>query len=102
MNPFVQMLLTIIITLVGSSGFWMFVQNRRDKKSATSQMILGLGHDKIIELGEKYVERGWVTMDEYENLSKYLYKPYKQMGGNGAAERIMNEVDQLPIKPNRV
>ena len=33
----------------------------------------------------------------YENLSKYLYSPYKKLGGNGSAERVMRQVDQLPI-----
>ena len=45
-----------------------------------------------------YIERGWITQDEYENLNDYLYKPYFKMGGNGAAKRIMQEVDNLPIR----
>jgi hypothetical protein len=61
-------------------------------------MILGLGHDKIIYLGKEYIARGWITSDEYENLHDYLYMPYKNMGGNGSAERIMEEVKKLPIK----
>ena len=39
-------------------------------------------------------------MDEYDNLKNYLYEPYKKLGGNGTAERVMDEVDKLPIKPN--
>ena len=35
---------------------------------------------------------------EYDNLYNYLYKPYKSLGGNGSAERIMEEVKKLPIK----
>jgi hypothetical protein len=61
-------------------------------------MILGLGHDKILSLGKEYIARGWITADEYENLHDYLYIPYKNMGGNGSAERIMEEVKKLPIK----
>jgi hypothetical protein len=36
-------------------------------------------------------------MDEYEELLKYYYEPYKELGGNGTAEQIMNRVRQLPI-----
>jgi hypothetical protein len=62
-----------------------------------TQMLIGLAHDRIIYLGMVYIERGYITQDEYENLYEYLYKPYKKLGGNGSAKRIMTEVDQLAI-----
>lgn len=46
---------------------------------------------------DTYIERGWITQDEYENLNDYLYKPYEKMGGNGSAQKIMLEVNKLPI-----
>lgn len=61
-------------------------------------MLIGLAHDRIIYLGLKYIERGWITKDEYENLIDYLYVPYDKLGGNGSAQRIINEVKKLPIK----
>lgn len=61
-------------------------------------MLIGLGHDRIVNLGKMYIERGYITLDEYENLYEYLYKPYEKMGGNGSAKRIMDEVKQLRIK----
>ena len=62
-----------------------------------TQMLIGLAHDRIIYLGMVYIERGYITQDEYENLYEYLYKPYEKLGGNGSAKRIMTEVDQLAI-----
>ena len=64
-------------------------------------MLVGLAHDRILYLGMIYVERGYITQDEYENLHDYLYVPYEKMGGNGSAKRVMNEVDKLPIKKSR-
>lgn len=61
-------------------------------------MLLGLGHDRIMFLGLKYLDRGWITQDEYENLNDYLYAPYKKLGGNGSAQKIMAEVEKLPIR----
>ena len=61
-------------------------------------MLLGLAHDRIIWLCEKYIDRGWISTEEFENLHDYLYIPYKEMGGNGSAERLMNIVKTLPIK----
>ena len=60
-------------------------------------MLIGLGHNRIVYLGMMYIERGYITKDEYENLNDYLYKPYAKMGSNGSAKRIMNEIDKLPI-----
>ena len=48
-------------------------------------------------LGSVYITKGSITQDEYENLYKYLYSPYKANGGNGSAERLMREIDKLPI-----
>lgn len=93
-------IVTIITTLLASAGFWAFITNVIDKKSARSKMLLGLGHDRIMSLGMKYIERGKITQGEYENLYKYLYEPYKKMGGNGTAERLMKEVDKLEIVPD--
>lgn len=99
MNPHtLDMIVTIMISVMGSSGLWAFLQKRADKKDASRLMILGLGHDRIIALCEKYIERGSLSCDEYENLYEYLYKPYKDMGGNGTAERLMEEVKKLPMK----
>jgi hypothetical protein len=46
---------------------------------------------------QRYIERGWITQDEYENLHDYLYKPYEEMGGNGSAKKVMQEINKLPI-----
>lgn len=61
---------------------------------------MGLGHNQIMTLGMSYIQRGEITQNEYENLRKYLYEPYVEMGGNGSAERIMREVDKLRIVPD--
>lgn len=53
--------------------------------------------DRIMYLGMSYIERGYITQDEYENLKVYLFEPYEKLGGNGSAKRIMQEVDKLPI-----
>ena len=88
-------LVAVLLTLLASSGFWAFIIAMIDKKSARNRMLLGLGHDRIMYLGMKYVEKGEITQSEYENLNKYLYEPYKKMGGNGTAERLMQEVNEL-------
>ena len=93
-----QMVVTILCSVIASSGFWAFMQYRSDKKDAKTEMLVGLAHDRIIYLGMQYIKRGSITKDEYENLNTYLYKPYAKLGGNGLAARIMAEVEKLDIK----
>lgn len=97
MSPLVAAIITAIASILASSGFWAFMQRRTEKNSASNKMLLGLGHDRIMELGMKYIQRKSITADELENLVDYLYLPYKEMGGNGTAERIIKEVKNLPI-----
>jgi len=93
-----KMVITVVCSLIVSTGFWSFVQKKMDKKDVTKEMLIGLAHDRIIHLGMSYIERGWITQDEYENLNDYLFKPYTKLGGNGTAGRVMKEVDKLPIR----
>lgn len=93
--------LTIVVAIITSTGFWAFLQKRAEKKDGKNEMLIGLGHDRIMSLGVGYIERGYITKDEYENLYEYLYLPYEKMGGNGSAKRIMQEVNKLPIHEPR-
>ncbi len=98
MPTWVQILLTVMAAVLGSNGLWAFLQSKRDKKDAKTRMLLGLGHDRIITLCMQFIDRGWISSDEYEDLNKYLYGPYVDMGGNGTAEKLMLEVRKLPIR----
>ena len=101
MTPWLQTIVTIVCAVVASSGFWAFIQKKSTKKDSQTRMLVGLGHDRIVELGLKYIKRGWISEEEYENLNDYLYKPYEELGGNGSAKRIMLEVNKIPIRPLR-
>lgn len=102
MDAWLQIALTIFSSVLASSGLWAYVMKRADKKDVKTQMLMGLAHDRILDLGMSYLDRvpQYITQDEYENLKVYLYEPYEKMGGNGSAKRIMQEVEKLPIKSN--
>ena len=101
MSP-VEIVLTIVGSVFASGGFWAFITamiQKRDKKVSNEGKILrGLAHDRICYLGEHYIQNGTLTKDEYENLHDYLYVPYSELGGNGTAKKIMDEVKKLPLK----
>lgn len=99
----------IVVAIFASQGLWalvLYLVQRKDKKKDKedeelknqSAMLLGLGHDRIIYLGSEYIKKGFVTEAEFENLNKYLYEPYRNLGGNGTAEKIMEDIKNLPLK----
>lgn len=98
MQHWFELLITVVCAVIASGGFWSFVQTRRERKDIKTKVLIGLAHDRITWLGLRYVERGWISRDEYEDLYEYLYKPYTDLGGNGSAKRIMDEVNKLPIR----
>ena len=93
-----QVLTSVLIALISSTGLWSYIANYRNKHDAKTRLLIGLAHDRIIYLGTQYIERGYITPDEYENLNDYLYQPYAENGGNGSAKRVMEQVKALPIK----
>ena len=95
-----SVIIAILTTLLASTGFWAFVTKIVDKKSAKTKLLLGIAHGQIMTLCMVYINRGQITKSEYEDLYKYYYEPYKKMGGNGTAERLMREIDKLKVIPD--
>lgn len=99
-------LLTVLTIIFGSTGMWALLsqqlQKMDKKKDSQSQMLIGLAHDRICDLCQSYINRGYITKDEYENLFDYLFIPYKLLGGNGTAEKMINDVSKLPMKIEEV
>lgn len=100
--PSMELIITIIVAIFGSTGFWALVQTIVDKRSSKYQMLLGLGYDRLVEKCEYYIEREYITVDEYKDLFKYLYEPYIKMGGNGTAKALMEKVKKLPNAPSHI
>lgn len=85
-------------SVLASSGFWAFLKSRDSQKNATINLLLGLAYKEVVNLGLGYIDRGWITTGELGEYGKYYFHPYKALGGNGPAERIWNQVNQLPIR----
>ena len=97
-----DLIIAIVIASLGSTGLWgmlsHIIQARNSKNSAQAQMLLGLGHDRICKLAQDYIDRGYITRDEFENLVDYLFIPYKLLGGNGTAEKMIKEINKLDVR----
>lgn len=110
-----QAVISVLTAVLASGGLWNFLSKKQDMRLAelekqkqeeqnenlkndfNNKLLLGLAHDRLMYLTNKYLDNGWVSAEEYENLM-YMYTPYIQSGGNGAVERNMNKVEKLPTK----
>lgn len=91
-------IIVAVIAIFASSGFWSWLSAKQRKESAEDRMILGICYMAICQLCGVYISRGYITRDEYTDLNKYLYEPYRARGGDGTCERLMTEVNKLPLK----
>lgn len=96
--------LVVVLAVIASTGFWEFLkfifQNVIFKPKATPEVRLlrGIGQIEIIFFGTKFLEQGYITTEEYDSLKNEIYAPYLEMGGNGLAKKMMDEIEKLPIK----
>lgn len=97
-----DVIMAIVVSIFGSTGFWALVttiwQSKSKKISTEGKMLRGLAHDRICELGSRYLKQGYITKDQYENLHDYLFIPYHELKGDGTAEKIVEDAKKLPLK----
>ena len=52
MSEWLQIIITVISSVIASSGFWVYITQRCDRKDVKTQMLIGLwGHDRLLYLG---------------------------------------------------
>lgn len=97
----VNVALTVLSSVLASSGLWAYIAARRKTSDASTKLLLGLAHDRIVNRGMLYINRGYITFDEYEDFMKYLCEPYSTFDGNGLAEKVIAQVKALQIVSHR-
>jgi len=97
-SQWVALVFTGLYTVAASAGFWKFFSHRQSEKQSEIQLLLGLSRELFNIISASYIERGWISRDEYENLVTHIYAPYKVLGGNSTADRIMEEISDLPFR----
>lgn len=101
MDRMLEFVVTIFVSVLGSSGVWAIIQKRMDRKDQKTKLLLGLAQTSIVNQCRFYTSRGdWITEDEYEDLHEYLYKPYSDLGGDGLAKKWIERIEQLRIVPS--
>ena len=60
-------------------------------------------YDRIKHLGKIYITRGWITVEELEDLSLMhsVYHDKDKLNGNGFLDDLMKNVRKLPLRSNK-
>lgn len=87
--------------LLGGSGVWAWLKTRTDRNDSEDKLLLQVARNQLVSQGRFYLDRGYITMDEYEEYESE-YDIYSRLGGNGLARRVFKQVDELPILPNGI
>ena len=113
----IHAIVSVLTAVLASGGLWSFLSKKQEirfeelerkrkeeaeaeeKNDVKTKLLVGLAHDRLIYLTNKYLEEGWISSENYENLT-YMYEPYIQGGGNGTVKRNMEKVEKLPFKPS--
>lgn len=90
-----------VTALLGGSGIWAWMRTRTDRNDSEDKLLLQVARNQLISQGRFYLDRGYITMDEYEEYESE-YDIYSRLGGNGLARRVFKQVDELPILPNGI
>lgn len=60
-------------------------------------LIIASYRYRLVQLCKIYLKQGFMTQDQFEQLSEF-YKMYHGLGGNGQAEEFYDKTRALPIK----
>lgn len=88
----------VIVAIIGSSSLWGYFERRRQRETSQDKLVKGLAQVLIALKANEYVNRGSITPDEFSTLYNLIYSHYKELGGNGSAERMMRRLENLPVK----
>lgn len=57
-------------------------------------------YDRIKHLGRSYIARGWVTVEELEDIDQMhtVYHDKDKLGGNGFLDNLMKTVHALEVR----
>lgn len=71
------------------------IQEANSAQSAALKFVL---LDRILYLGQSYINKGGVSFDDRKRLGDMHYVYHNRLGGNGDADAIMDGVYSLPLR----
>lgn len=101
LTKIVELTNPLVTTVLSGPGIWAWAKTRTARNKSEDRLLLQVAKNQLVTQGREYLKRGYVTMDEYEEYEAE-YQVYSDLGGNGLARRIFEQVDELPMMPNNI
>lgn len=74
-----------------------YIRDAKSIEKSHMNLIIASYRYRLIQLCKLYLKQGFMTHDNYEQLSEF-YKLYTGLGGNGQAKEYYEKTIALPIK----
>ena len=74
-----------------------YIRNVDIEEKRKLELIIASYRYRLVQLCKIYLKQGYMTQDQFEQLSEF-YKMYHGLGGNGQAEEFYDKTRALPIK----
>ena len=75
-----------------------YVMETKNIEKGHMQLIISSYKFRLVQLCKAYIKQGYMTQDQYDQLSEF-YRVYSGLGGNGQAKEYYDLAQELPIRP---
>lgn len=95
----------VIIAVIGSgalsaviSGIFQVLQGKSQKEKGVGAGTRILLYDRIKYLGKLHIDKGYISMEDLEDLITMHNIYHNELKGNGYLDNVMDAVKALPLK----
>lgn len=97
MSTTATLIVSVIVAIFASTGFWDWLKSRRKKMTPYEQVTMAMGRDRLNFLSKKHLRDGYIPEDEFESF-KELGEAYIDAGGNTMAKELYLDAMKLQKK----
>lgn len=74
-----------------------YIRKAETKENRDLELIIASYRFRLVQLCKLYIKKGYMTQDEYDQLTEF-FKLYSSLGGNGQAKEYYEKTVKLEIR----
>lgn len=74
-----------------------YIRKAESKENRDLELIIASYRFRLVQLCKLYMKKGYMTQDEYDQLTEF-FKLYSSLGGNGQAKEYYEKTVKLEIR----
>lgn len=74
-----------------------YIRRTENKENRDLELIIASYRFRLVQLCKLYIKKGYMTQDEYDQLTEF-FKLYSSLGGNGQAKEYYEKTVKLEIR----